>query len=166
MNKRYQLIKPFLSDKIYETQTLNKAAKQCYKEVKLSNVKAEEFAIRDIDSAEVFRFKIHNPVVQSGGDIQIGFGTDEELKELKDVQNVESGESGDKLTDLEKRVEKLEQYLGLSIQQSLLPLTNEPALPPIASKNIYQANIDSLNAYRMIKNMDSQQYDNSNCVIL
>jgi hypothetical protein len=164
MNKRYQLIRPFISDKLYETNTLNKAAKQCYKEVKMSNVKTDEFAIRDIDTAEVFRFQIHNQSVISGN-IQIG-GNDEDKQENEVREVGEVGEE-DKLTTLEKRVEKLEQYLGLSLQQSFVPLiTNEPAIPPIPNRNIYQANIDSLNAYRMIKNMDQQYDDNTNCVIL
>jgi hypothetical protein len=68
--KRYQLIKPVVSHKIYETISLNKASKKCYSELKElmqsgGNFSQESvttsFSIRDIDSNEVFSYKIHNP---------------------------------------------------------------------------------------------------------
>lgn len=69
-SKRYQLIKPIVSHKIYETTSLNKASKKCYSELKGlmqsgGNFSQESvttsFSIRDIDSNEVFSYKIHNP---------------------------------------------------------------------------------------------------------
>ena len=64
MNKRYQLIKPIISDKIYETSSLIKGAKKCYSEVKNAKIcGAKTFTVRDIDSQETFIFKIHNPYI-------------------------------------------------------------------------------------------------------
>jgi hypothetical protein len=72
MNKRYQLIKPIISDKIYETSSLIKGAKKCYSEVKNAKISgAKTFTVRDIDSQETFIFKIHNPYSPQN---QIGLG--------------------------------------------------------------------------------------------
>ena len=60
MNKRYQLIKPIISDKIYETSSLMKGAKKCYSEVKTAKIiGSKTFTMRDIDSQETYIFKIH-----------------------------------------------------------------------------------------------------------
>lgn len=62
MNKRYQLIKPLISDKIYETSSMIRGAKKCYNEIKLAKIAGiNTFAIRDIDSRQTYEFKIHNP---------------------------------------------------------------------------------------------------------
>lgn len=54
-----------ISHKIYETSSLKKASKKCYSEVKNLKVEgATSFSIRDIDSNEVFQFKIHHPYVK------------------------------------------------------------------------------------------------------
>lgn len=69
MNRRFQLIKPYVSDTIYEAPILMKCAKKCYKEVKNSKmINISEFAIRDVDTREIFRFKINNPSLLGGAD--------------------------------------------------------------------------------------------------
>ena len=60
MNKRFQLIKPVISDNIHEATSLLKGAKKCYNELKLSHAtNYDEFSIYDIDSKQIHRFKIH-----------------------------------------------------------------------------------------------------------
>jgi len=68
---RYQLIKPFTSDKVYETTDLKRGAKKCYEELKTKQEinDAREFAIMNIDTYEVFRFTIIKP--QTGGEIPL-----------------------------------------------------------------------------------------------
>lgn len=59
--KRYQLIKPIISYKIYETCSFNKASKSCFNELKsnMSKINSDTFTMRNIDTNEFFTFKIH-----------------------------------------------------------------------------------------------------------
>jgi hypothetical protein len=82
MNKRYRLIKPFLSDKIYETKSLTKATKKCYNEIKLANITGiTNFSIMDIDSKQIFAGKIKDQYVLRGGE----GGPDEQGIDTKDA---------------------------------------------------------------------------------
>jgi hypothetical protein len=64
---RYQLIKPFAGDKIYESNNLIRGAKKCYDELKLSGQQIpDHFMVLDIDSYKKFTFKTHKRV-QDGG---------------------------------------------------------------------------------------------------
>lgn len=63
--KRYQLIKPIVSHKIYETHSFNRASKKCYDELKALNMlNVNSFTIRDIDTNAMFTFKIHDDTKQ------------------------------------------------------------------------------------------------------
>lgn len=62
--KRYQLIKPVVSHNIYETSSLNRASKKCYRELinlKLKGV--ETFSIKNIDTDQTYVFKIHKQFI-------------------------------------------------------------------------------------------------------
>jgi hypothetical protein len=62
-DKRYQLIKPIVSNNIYETPTLKKASKMCFAELMKGGGNINDythFAIRDVDNNEIFTYKIHN----------------------------------------------------------------------------------------------------------
>lgn len=91
MNKRYQLIKPIISDKIYETQSLMKGAKKCYNEVKNARLpNAKTFTMKDIDTHENYIFKINNPYVpplQTGGSPPKHENDDEKIESLIPQQN-------------------------------------------------------------------------------
>lgn len=166
MNKRYQLIKPFLSDKIYETSTLNKGAKKCYNEVKSSKIiGATEFSVRDIDSYEIFKFKIHHPYfpMQSGGNPE-----QKQEQQIEGVAEIPLA-NDDKLKNMDDRITRLEQYLGIGqlTATTILPMNSQintynPI--PINNQHIYQSNLDSLKTYKMIKNVE---HDNDEaCIIL
>lgn len=61
--RRFQLIKPVISHNIYETTSVKKASKMCFKEVSsFNNPNFKNFTIRDIDTNEMFTYKIHNLV--------------------------------------------------------------------------------------------------------
>jgi hypothetical protein len=69
MNKRYRLIKPFVSNKIYETRSLKKGAKKCYEEVKMANnPDITSFTLMDIDTRQEFIGQIHHqyPIITGG----------------------------------------------------------------------------------------------------
>ena len=94
MNKRFQLIKPFIGEKVYETSSLKKGAKKCYQEFKQSqNNKTNEFSVLNIDTHETYRYKVnHN---QDGGNLP----------------------NDKKIIELEKRISALEQkFISQSAQ--------------------------------------------------
>jgi hypothetical protein len=106
--KRYQLIKPFSGNKIYESKDLMKGAKKCYQEFKSSNIPANEFVMMDIDTYQKFTFKIHgqtggrvnpmgnHPMTQTGGHMNQQTSGWSQTDYLIAIDN------------LEKRVERLE----------------------------------------------------------
>lgn len=69
MNKRYHLVKPILSDKIYEASTLSRGAKKCFNELKQSgNSNASVFVIRDIDTQQTYIYGINKHILTGGAD--------------------------------------------------------------------------------------------------
>ncbi len=107
---QFKLIKPFVSDTIYKTSSINKASKRCYNEVKELNVNT--FTMMNIDTKQSYVYKIHNK--QIGGDVE----DDDELVEVVD----DIAEGAKKNTDsikilqskvslLEKRISKLESII-------------------------------------------------------
>jgi len=71
MDKRFQLIKPFIGDKIYDASSFNKGAKKCFREIVDSKIDGiKEFSVKDVDSGEIFKFAINKR--QSGGSGTIG----------------------------------------------------------------------------------------------
>jgi hypothetical protein len=165
MHKRFQIIKPFLSDKIVEAATLKKGAKQCYKEIKASRVISSDFAIKDIDSKEIFRYKINK--IQMGGaeepkvvptikaepdeeapklDIAPPTSTDHDVAKLA----IMVADLMKKVTDLEKQVERQELH-GLHTQQQ------------ITATNVYDANVERLKTLRAVQ--DAEKCDDS-CSIM
>jgi len=60
MNNKFQLIKPFVSDRIYQTSSMNKAAKKCYQEVKEANLtNIDTFTMLNVDTKEKYVYQIH-----------------------------------------------------------------------------------------------------------
>jgi hypothetical protein len=67
-NKRYQIVFPYTSDKIYVENNLNEGADKCYREIEERKMKIPLFVIHDIDSNKLFDVEIpkyknanHNP---------------------------------------------------------------------------------------------------------
>lgn len=139
MNNRYQLIKPIVSDKIYETSSLMKGAKKCYGEVKNSRISAQTFTIKNINSNEIYTFKIHKPYaekmiggaetqlimptlndknvilhqsVQKGGDIDEAVVN--EMKTTLDGLVAKVTAVEEKIVEIEKKIEDAEKKFGAS----------------------------------------------------
>jgi len=166
MHKRFQIIKPFLSDKIIEAATLKKGAKQCYKEIKGSKVISSEFAIKDIDSKEIFRYKINN--VQFGGAEEVADGQQPviaptvEAVEEPTTQSVgiEANSDVTKLAimvvDLTNRVNELEKQIVNHHQHDL-------GAHQLAHTNVYDAQVEKLKAYRAVQDPN---YADDGCSIM
>jgi hypothetical protein len=103
----YRLVKPYQSDKVYESSSIMHGAGKCYKELKKTNSNTPEFSIMDINTNQIYDFKVSpspkmilhkNPdellptqqTQEGGNDIHY-------IKELKN-----------KIIDLTSRIEKLE----------------------------------------------------------
>jgi len=85
----YRLVKPYDSTKVYEATSIMHGAGKCYKEIKKTNIITNEFSVIDINSNNIYEFKI-NPSQQ----MLLKKNPDELL-----ANNIQNG--GDKL-DLEK----------------------------------------------------------------
>lgn len=114
MNKRYQLIKPILSEKIYESSSMLKGAKKCYKEVKNYKIpNADSFTIRDIDTNKTFVFKIHHPYIPSqlGGELKNG----QEGQQVKegDLETLVQPQNDEKIAKIEENIKNLESRIGI-----------------------------------------------------
>jgi hypothetical protein len=149
MNSRYQLVKPILSDKIYEASSVNKGGKKCYKELKSSHIiNASTFTIKNIDTSHTFTFKINKPYepslnVQGGGDIQV-------VEPQFDVKEA--------VLRLEQRMEKLESALNGTNPVSHHTVKHDD--------NIYETNSRRLQAYtNMSKSIQKDENNDDACII-
>lgn len=110
MDKRCQLIHPYVSNHIYEFPTLMQCAKKCCTDIEnnfvsegLSNVTS--FTLKDIDTKEIFTFNMNTPLNKSPQ-------TDQGLLLMGDVEN-------DKISRLEQKINKLEDDMS-KIKQILI----------------------------------------------
>jgi hypothetical protein len=145
MNNRYQLTKPFLSDKVYESSSVLKSAKKCYQEVKkakLPNIKT--FTIKDIDSNKSFIFQIHHPYMQKGGEgeetkdvVNPVLVQDQQTAPVNVTQHIESTVS-DKFLELQTEIKKLDVRIA-----ALEQIINPPVVP---QTNAYVKSIERLHS--------------------
>lgn len=170
MHKRYQIIKPFLSDKIVEASSLEKGAKQCYRDVKLFNATKNfsaivpEFAIKDIDSNEIFRYKIN--IFQKGGGEEVPTVPEsvptvpESVPTAPDVEptipaeqvhvadNNETTRLAILVAELTSKIGKIEKQLALLQHQT----------------SVFQTNVDRLQTYGKLQKIDDRVDDG--CAIM
>lgn len=90
-HRRYQLIEPYVGQKVYESSSLKKGAKKCYDELKISGKKTSHFTIMDIESYQKYTFGIGS----------IGGGTDGTKKSM----------TNGKIDELEMRIQRLEKMM-------------------------------------------------------
>ncbi len=57
-NKRYQIVYPYVSDKIHVEDDLNIGVEKCYREIESRKIKAPLFVIHDIDSNKLYDVEI------------------------------------------------------------------------------------------------------------
>lgn len=108
MNNRYQLINPFISEKIYETKNITKAAKKFYNEIKEEAQRGggktyQTFTLLDIDTKKSYVFKIKNHnIIHSAN--QIGG--------CNDAVQLDNSNNGKRLKIVEERVNNLEMVVN------------------------------------------------------
>lgn len=164
MHKRFQIIKPFLSDKIVEAATLKKGAKQCYKEVKASKVDSFEFAIKDIDSKEIFRYKINRTQIGGAEDgIAVKAPEDDvetkapEIEPTIKVPDVTTDHDIAKiaimLAELVTKVTSLEKDIDV-IKSQHLNMQHLAVQQQITATNVYDANVEKLKTLRTLQDAE------------
>jgi hypothetical protein len=106
----YRLVKPYQSDKVYESSSIMHGAGKCYKELKKTNSNTPEFSIMDINTNHIYDFKI-----SPSPKMILQKNPDELLPTQQTLQTFQTQEGGNNieefkkiLTDLTARIEKLE----------------------------------------------------------
>jgi hypothetical protein len=102
MANRYQLIDPYINDKIYEGYTINKGAKKCYNDIKKSGKNVSKFRVRNIDNGEVFDFNIHSKHQMEGGMNILKLPKNINFDELSNIK------LNEKINKLENRIQEIE----------------------------------------------------------
>ena len=161
MSRRYQLIKPFFGTKIYETKmsggekhTMLKCAKKCYRDVKNAKIAGvKTFSIRELDTNQIFTFKINN-LPQIGGVDPDPDQADGQPTQADPPQGQPFTQLEGEVKILEARVEKLEQMVGSS---GTVPYA------PIPSTDVYDRNVRKLETQRMF---DCRYSRDDSCTIL
>jgi len=152
MNNRYQLIRPIISNKIYESSSMIKSAKKCYQEVKNAKiVGATTFTIKDIDSHKTFTFQIHNKNMQYGGEGEVAPTVEPTIPpaEVVDatvpvvhvIQDEKNKELLANIKELESNIKKIDMRIGILEQIINPPQTAESQN---GCQNAYMKNIQRL----------------------
>lgn len=107
MDKRCQLIHPYVSNHIYEFPTLIQCAKKCCTDIENNFVKegltnVTSFTLKDIDSKEIFKFNMNTPLTVQH---------DQSLILMGDVENDKIHKLEQKVNDLENDISKIKQIL-------------------------------------------------------
>jgi hypothetical protein len=104
---KFQMIKPYPSDKIYESSNVNKCAKKFYEILKQDNEKYDFFVLRNMDNNNYYKFQIrNNQYVQMGGVV-------EKDKKIVDAIKVEPKLESKDNNDLINRIEKIESRVTI-----------------------------------------------------
>lgn len=110
MDKRCQLIRPYVSNNIYEFPTLMQCAQKCCTDIEnnfisegLINVTS--FTLKDIDTKEIFTFNMNIPLNKQPLNKSVQMNTDQGLLLMGDVEN-------DKVNMLEQKINKLEDDMS------------------------------------------------------
>lgn len=104
------MVKPYPTDKIYESSNVNKCAKKFYQILKQDNEKYNFFIIKNIENNDYYKFQIGN----NNHNVIIGGGDNAEKKQdsTKIEQKIEQKIEEKKDNELINRVEKLESRVS------------------------------------------------------
>lgn len=108
----YRLVKPYQSDKVYEASSIMHGAGKCHKELKKTNTNTNEFSIMDINSNNIYDFKINpnkqmllqkNPDELLNNNQNGGNKNDGNIEYIKKIEN--------QLNELNNRIKLLENKI-------------------------------------------------------
>ena len=117
MNKSlYRLVKPYQSDKVYESSSIMHGAGKCYKELKNTNTHTPDFSIMDINTNQIYDFKVspspkmiiasnNTNIMQKNPDELIG---NQQEGGNNNNNNTNINELKNTIVNLTERIEKLE----------------------------------------------------------
>jgi hypothetical protein len=109
----YRLVKPYESNKVYEASSIMHGAGKCYKEIKKTNTITNDFSILDINTNNIYEFKI-NPTQQ----MLLKKNPDELLN-----KNIQNGGNKIDLENLQKQINELNtkvKELEIKMSQNII----------------------------------------------
>lgn len=110
MDKRCQLIYPYVSDHIYEFPTVMQCAKKCCDDIEnnftnkgLTNV--SQFTLKNIDSKKLYTFNLNFPLTKKNKEHDILLTGDIEHSKIQFLE--------EKITKLENEITQIKQFIIL-----------------------------------------------------
>jgi hypothetical protein len=100
---KFQMIKPYPCDKIYESSNIKKCSKKFYEILKQDNEKYDFFILKNMDNNDYYKFQINN-----NKNIQMGGVVEKKVDSIHVEQNLETKNLIDRIEKIESRVAVLE----------------------------------------------------------
>jgi hypothetical protein len=97
----YKVIRPYTSQRLHFSNTLEGGASKCYREIKSLNKNITDFSVMNMLTNEIYDYKLNKVPLQSGG---------------VDLPSIDMKKIEEKLESLEKRVIKLENVQNVNAQ--------------------------------------------------
>lgn len=109
MDKRCQLIHPYVSNNIYESPTIIECAKKCCTDIENNFISegltsVSSFTLKDIDSKKLFTFNLNKPLFKSSE-------IDQSLLLMGDAENNKFHNLEQKIINLENDINKIKKIL-------------------------------------------------------
>jgi len=110
----YKVIRPYTSQRLHFSNTLEGGASKCYREIKGLNKNITDFSVMNMLTNEIYDYKLNKVPLQSGG---------------VDLPSIDMKKIEEKLESLEKRVIKLENQNVNDIKLSAHSAHQQPIKP-------------------------------------
>jgi hypothetical protein len=110
---KFQMSKPYPSDKIYESSNVNKCAKKFYEILKQDNEKYDFFVLKNIDNNNYYKFQIRNNHNMQIGGANVEKKADSFKIEPKIETKIEPKIEPKDNNNLINRIEKIESRVAV-----------------------------------------------------
>ena len=147
MNK-FRLVYPYESDKIYNKETIIKAADECYNELKNSNNNTNFFCIMNLDKNHIYNFEITKHKKNN---------TQKKIKCILD--STKTDELENKIDYLQKKIKKYKNKL--KIKKNNLINNND-----LIYNNNQILDISELHNLKINNKINKNNKNNDNCKIM
>lgn len=149
--RRYQIVVPYTSDKIYEASSLKKGAKKCYREFKMNVARypnSKSFTIMDIDNLNTYQFALNK--YQIGGDGEDNVQNEENQNDhpVENLERVEDQAEHQEKTQIDRIEHKLDRLLKI-LDTKEHKFDNFEQMPQVG--DVYEANMRRLNTIHTLQ---------------
>lgn len=106
---KFQMIKPYPCDKIYESSNIKKCSKKFYEILKQDNEKYDFFILKNMDNNDYYKFQINN-----NKNIQMGGVVEKKVDSIHVEPNLETKiDTNLETKNLINRIEKIESRVAV-----------------------------------------------------